>query len=155
MGFTLLEMLIVTVIIGISLALVVPNLFPDENERVRIESEKTLALLERARDESAFTGKTIALQITDNAVEFLERDRSVVEEKWLPLSASFSAKPFAKNITAELRIANSGNATNVFATFQPAGVSLPFRLDLASNQGGIRRSIVADPLGNLSLQVVQ
>jgi general secretion pathway protein H len=148
-GFTLLEILIVTVIIGIALSLVVANMFPDEGERVRQESERTLALLESVRDESALTGKTIAVQITDNTLEFLERDRTTVEEKWLALTGNFAARPFGKNINAELIV---GNENNAVATFQPAGVSLPFRINIASTQGGTRRSIAADPLGNLSLK---
>jgi general secretion pathway protein H len=150
-GFTLLEILIVTVIIGIALSLAVANLFPDEGERVRQESERTLALLESARDESALTGKTIALQITGNMLEFLERDRTTVEEKWLTLSGNFAARSFGKNINAELMVGNDNNAA---ATFQPAGVALPFRLIISSTQGGTKRSITADPLGNLSLKEV-
>ena len=39
-GFTLIEVLVVTIILGIALSLAVANLIPDEREKVRIESER-------------------------------------------------------------------------------------------------------------------
>ena len=163
-GFTLIEIMIVIVIVGIALSLAVANLFPDDSERLRQESERTFALLENVRDEAALGGRTIGLQLRDNQLEFLERDPQSPENKWRPLSAAlFVVKPFATGVLAELRIgadtidsanaaANAsidpGNPAYAIAAFQPAGVAAPFTLRLATAQNA--RLIRSDPLGNLS-----
>ena len=155
-AFTLIEIMIVIVIVGIALSLAVANLFPDDNERLRQESERTFALLENVRDEAALGGRTIGLQLKDNQLEFLERDPQSLESKWRPLSAAlFVIKPFAAGVSAELRVgadaansANNADAANTLAAFQPAGVGAPFTLRLATAQNV--RIISSDPLGNLS-----
>ena len=158
-GFTLIEIMIVIVIVGIALSLAVANLFPDDNERLRQESERTFALLENVRDEAALGGRTIGLQLRDNQLELLERDPQSLNIKWRPLSAElFVIKPFAEGVSAELRIgadtvdganaATTNNAVDAIAAFQPAGVAAPFTLRLATPQSA--RTIRSDPLGNLS-----
>ena len=162
-GFTIIEIMIVIVIIGIVLSLAVANLFPDDNERLRQESERTLALLENARDEAALGGRTIGFQLRDNEIEFLERDPQSPTLKWRLLKTQlFVIKPFAAGVTAELRIgadtidganANAASVATVapadaIAAFQPAGVAAPFTLRLATTQNA--RVIRSDPLGNLA-----
>ena len=161
-AFTIIEIMIVIVIIGIVLSLAVANLFPDDNERLRLESERTLALLENARDEAALGGRTIGFQLRDNEIEFLERDTQSPTLKWRLLKTPlFVIKPFAAGVNAELRIgadtidgANAAAAAtpsnaDAIAAFQPAGVAAPFTLRLATTQNA--RVIRSDPLGNLSL----
>jgi len=158
-AFTLIEIMIVIVIVGIALSLAVANLFPDDNERLRQESERTFALLENVRDEAALGGRTIGMYLKDNQLEFVEHDPQSLNNAWRPLSAKlFANKPFADGVSAELRIgadtANSTNATNAhneadaIAAFLPAGVAAPFTLRLATAQN--MRIIRSDPLGNLS-----
>lgn len=156
-GFTLIEIMIVVVIIGIALALVVPNLFPDERERVRQESERLLTLFERVRDESAMTGKTIAVELKDNTLAFYERDPRSLDVKWLPLETlgtdKLAARPLAKGVVGDITVASLNNAPNnteAIPTFQPAGVAAPFSLRLTSDVS-VRR-IVVNPLGNVSMQ---
>jgi type II secretion system protein H len=161
-GFTLIEVLVVTIILGIALSLAVANLIPDEREKVRIESERVLVLLEQIRDESAMSGKAIAVEVKDNAMQFFERDQKSVETKWLPLEAlngsAITAREFASGTIGELYMGSlSSNAartnnTESIATFQPAGVAAPFDVKIQSATSALNaQTIRVDALGNLSL----
>jgi type II secretion system protein H len=159
-GFTLIEVLVVTIILGIALSLAVANLIPDEREKVRIESERVLGLLEQIRDESAMSGKAIAVEVKDNSMQFFERDQKSVETKWLPLEAlngsAIAARTFSDGTMGELTMgslsAARSNDTESIATFQPAGVSAPFEVKIQSVASALNtQTIRVDALGNLSL----
>lgn len=161
-GFTLIEVLVVTIILGIALSLAVANLIPDEREKVRIESERVLVLLEQIRDESAMSGKAIAVEVKDNAMQFFERDQKSVETKWLPLEtlngSAITAREFASGTIGELYMGSlSSNAARTneaeaVATFQPAGVAAPFDVRIQSAVSALNtQTIRVDALGNLSL----
>ena len=51
-GFTLVEVLVVMVLVGITLALIGLNLMPDDGRTVRNEAQRLALLLEQARDEA-------------------------------------------------------------------------------------------------------
>jgi type II secretion system protein H len=161
-GFTLIEIMIVVVIIGIALSMVVANLMPDERERVRQEAQRLQTLFERVRDESAMSGKTIAVELQENTLRFYERDPRSIEVKWLPLerlgTESLSPRQLAKGIDANLVIGHTRKSpastsvsrdTDGPALFQPAGVAAPFSFKMTSQAG--TKSIVVDPLGRISL----
>jgi type II secretion system protein H len=164
-GFTLIEVLVVTIILGIALSLAVANLIPDEREKVRIESERVLVLLEQIRDESAMSGKAIAVEVKDNSMQFFERDQKSVETKWLPLEAlngnAIAAREFANGTIGELYMGSlSSNAARTndaeaIATFQPAGVAAPFDVKIQSATSALNtQTIRVDALGNLSLVAI-
>jgi type II secretion system protein H len=161
-GFTLIEVLVVTIILGIALSLAVANLMPDEREKVRIESERVLVLLEQVRDESAMSGKAIAVEVKDNVMQFFERDQKSVETKWLPLAAlngnTVAAREFASGTIGELYMGSLSpnsvisNDTESIATFQPAGVAAPFDVKIQSAASALNtQTIRVDALGNVSL----
>lgn len=161
-GFTLIEVLVVTIILGIALSLAVANLIPDEREKVRIESERVLVLLEQIRDESAMSGKAIAVEVKDNSMQFFERDQKSVETKWLPLEAlngdAIVAREFAVGTIGELTTgslsSNSArsNDADAVATFQPAGVAAPFDVKIQSAVSALNTATIrVDALGNISL----
>ena len=161
-GFTLIEVLVVTIILGIALSLAVANLIPDEREKVRIESERVLVLLEQIRDESAMSGKSIAVEVKDNVMQFFERDQKSVETKWLPLAAlngnAIAAREFASGTMGELAMGSlssslaKSNDIEAIATFQPAGVAAPFEVRIQSAASALNAATIrVDALGNLSL----
>jgi type II secretion system protein H len=164
-GFTLIEVLVVTIILGIALSLAVANLIPDEREKVRIEAERVLVLLEQVRDESAMSGKAIAVEVRENTMQFYERDQKSVETKWLPLEtlngSVISARPFANGTIGDLYLGSLSSNTakpagpSALATFQPAGVAAPFELKIQSAASAQNvQTIRVDALGNLSLSAI-
>ena len=140
--------MVVVVIIGISLLVAVPKLFPTDEELTRRESERVLAVLQLARDEAAFGGRVIAARFDTGAMQFFERDAGN-PDRWNP-SGSQELKPhtFPESVSVQLRLA--GNAVpqkDAQITFLPIGVSQPFELSLATKSYVM--TIAGDAIGNL------
>ncbi|MEQ1519076.1 MAG: GspH/FimT family pseudopilin [Usitatibacteraceae bacterium] len=150
-GFTLIELMVVVVIIGIALAFAVPKLFPSDEELTREESGRVLALLQIARDEAAFGGRTIAVRVGSGQLEFFERDPTL-PDRWNPSNAGeLQPRIFAAGVQAQLSIAGNVVASkDAQITFLPVGVSLPFELSLANSATAV--TIVGDAIGNLRVK---
>jgi type II secretion system protein H len=161
-GFTLVEILVVVVVIGIALSLAAPNLFDSDEERVKLEAERLMVLVEKTRDQAVFSGYPIAMRLTETGIEFLERDPNSVEPTWRNASTEkLPARGWRDGIRAELtspeRLVESGRANATSAekqeeifTFLPTGVGAPFSLRVYSPQ--YSRTIDLDALGNVSLR---
>ncbi len=140
--------MVVVVIIGISLAVAVPRLFPSDEELTRREGERVLAVLQLARDDAAFGGRVIAARFDTGQMQFFERDIGN-PDKWNPSnSQELKSHTFAETISVQLTI--SGNAVtqnDAQITFLPIGVSQPFELSLATPSLVV--TIAGDAIGNL------
>ena len=154
-GFTLIEIMVVVVIIGIALSVAVSNLFVNDEERVRQAAERTLALIENTRDRAVFSGYPIAMRLTEAGIEFLERDPNSVEPSWRAAGAeSLRTRPWRDGVRVELAAASGsaapGNARDgareQLVTFLPTGVGAPFSLRIFSDDH--QRIIDGDALGN-------
>ena len=149
-GFTLIEILVVIVILGIATVIATANLFQTDEEKLQQESEKLLAVLQVARDEAAFGGKVIAVTIAGNEIQFLERDfadpsrwsKSTIEE--------LKSRALTDTFSAQLRVGSaSADAKDNHVAFLPIGVAAPFEFVLRGPAG--TRRITGDAIGNLRL----
>ncbi|MBL8521962.1 MAG: GspH/FimT family pseudopilin [Betaproteobacteria bacterium] len=143
----MLEILLVVVIVAITTAVVVPNLFAGPREQLRSEARQLLTALNAARDEAALGGRVISVSVGPQRIEFLERDLAD-PNRWSPATRdSLRARQLPGEFILRAEVAAA--ATRI--AFLPSGVSAPFTLALTSPAGTER--IAADALGNLALQV--
>ena len=82
-GFTLLELMVVMILIGISLSLILPNLIKNDDDVLKEESLRLIALLEYAADTASSRGIWLAWSPTVSGYRFLQHDDD--KKIWQPI----------------------------------------------------------------------
>lgn len=89
-GYTLVELLVVLVVLGILLGLVSLSIVPDPRAKLQRDAERLEALFALAAEEAQLTSRPIAWRGDENGYAFFRRDR----EQWVALDsdAQFKAR---------------------------------------------------------------
>jgi type II secretion system protein H len=170
-GFTLLEILLVVLVVGMGLAIAVPRLMPDRKAEANRAAQTIFAALERARDEAVFSGTTIAVQLSTNTLRYQERDASNTNT-WIASSRAGLSDVALPDSLTEIEISNMDESSNDVAQprtsnqlprliFQPAGygapatVTLKFITDLHYIVISPIGAIVLNPRLNSATKVVE
>ena len=148
-GFTLLELLVVLVIVGITLGAVSLNALPSERQVLQNDAQRIALLLQLARDEAIVRNRPIAFEaeadhyrfliFEDNKWKVLQQDDMLRERRFKRPPVVFTIEPPAAEQTAPLRI--------IFGR-EPVGI--PFVLTLAS--GDAQVAIHADGIGHFAME---
>jgi general secretion pathway protein H len=152
-GFTLMELLVVVLIIGIIVALAGVQLIRSPGEAVRDESERLALLLQAAREEAIMQGRVFAFGAGRESYRFLrlERDGKLKITKDDEILRPRQLAPGVSIESLQIEGAAAGDAA------QPQGVVLlpsgelpAFRIVLAG--GGARWMVVGNPDGTIRTQ---
>jgi general secretion pathway protein H len=81
-GFTLLELLVVLVIVGITLGVVSFKAAPDNHKSLQNEAQRIALLLQLARDEAIVRNRPVAFEAEADHYRFMVRD----EDDWEPIA---------------------------------------------------------------------
>lgn len=148
-GFTLLELLVVMVIIGITLGTVSFNAMPDERQVLQNDAQRIALLLQLARDEAIVRNRPIAFEAEpdryrfllhdDNAWQALKGDDMLREREFKRAPVIISISPPSAELSSPLRI-----------IFGREPVDKPFVLTLAT--GDSRVAIRADGIGHFMVE---
>jgi general secretion pathway protein H len=146
-GFTLIEMLVVMLIMGLFVGLVGAIVRPDERGMARVEAERLAQLLELAAAESTLAGKAIAWTSDGTGYRFWRlagdndwsevRDSELLRARILPPGMRISG----------LRVENMPAGTAMRLQFAPTGPPLAFAVEMSL--GAARYLVVASPIGEL------
>jgi general secretion pathway protein H len=146
-GFTLIEILIVTIILGIALALTVANLQSDDRQTAQREARALMLTLQSVQDRAILGGRALGVSFSTEGPLIWERS-DFGEWKPSPLrDAGAATVPLA---IEALKLGATPAEPGARLVFLPEGVGLPFELTVSYR--GHPAFIVGDALGNLTLR---
>ncbi|MFH1603369.1 MAG: GspH/FimT family pseudopilin [Pseudomonadota bacterium] len=146
-GFTLIEMLVVLMIMGLFVGLVSVITRPDDRAFLRVEAERLSQLLDFASTEARLTGRSIAWTADESGYQFSRsddngawseiRDNELLRARTLPLGMAVSA----------FRVENMRPQGAMRLEFTPQGSSLAFTIGMSF--GAERCSVAGSPVGEV------
>ena len=147
-GFTLVEILIVMTIIGITLGMVSLNAIPSPRQDLEDEAKRLTLLLQLARDEAIVRNRQVAFEASPERYLFLVR----TDTGWVPLTRDdlLRERPF-RNAPVRLMLdpPPPGFNESLRVVFGREPVDKPFVLTLAS--GNYSVAIRADGVGHFTV----
>jgi len=150
--FTLIEMLVVVVIIGITLTLVVVSFQRDDKRVLSDEAQRVGLLLEHARDEAVASSQMLAWEANAKGYRFAVAEGP---DSWSELSRDdvFHPRLWASGVTfGGLRVMQGSEpAYSSHLEFSPSGFNKPFQMTLAA--GDTYALISGDALGRIQLKI--
>lgn len=144
-GFTLIEVLVVIAIIGITIALITPKLSATPDQALKQEVERISALISAAQDEAVTRSQVLAWSVEDGQLRFWERAAETRE--WRAITdPDFRPRALQSELTA-LRIGNARAATASKILLTPDGVQPAYeaRFELS----GLQANLSSDALGQI------
>ena len=152
-GFTLIEILIVLVIIGISVALISVNFRRDSKAELLDETRQLAMLLQAIRTEAISTGKSLAWISGESGYGVFTRDD---KRRWTVVVKDLRLKDDALSpqvSIVDMQIAGAKVPITTPLVFSSSGFDAPFQLELASNEE--RRFINGESSGNICVPTNQ
>lgn len=148
-GFTLVELMVVMVIIGIALGVVSLNIVPGPREALEKEAQRIALLLQLARDEAIVRNRQVVFEAQPDRYRFLVRTETGWEA--LPNDDMLRERAFSHSpISLSLDPPGAGSANPLRITFGREPVDRPFVLTLAD--GAYAVAIQADGIGHFTVQ---
>ena len=148
-GFSLLELLVVLVIVGITLGMVTLNVMPNGQKALQDDAQRVALLLQLARDEAIVRDRPVAFEADENHYDFQVRN----DNSWGPIAdddmmrdREFKRAPLTLVMTPQPE--TGGNPLRIVFGREP--VDKPFVLTMQAGEDSV--SIHADGVGHFTVQ---
>ncbi|HEY8023982.1 MAG TPA: type II secretion system minor pseudopilin GspH [Burkholderiaceae bacterium] len=148
-GFTLLELLVVLVIVGITLGMVSFNAMPNGQKSLQNDAQRIALLLQLARDEAIVRNRPVAFEADENHYDFQIRN----DTEWQPISDDdlMRAREFKRAPITLLMTPQPETGKNPLRiVFGREPVDKPFVLTLTAGDDSV--AIHADGIGHFSVE---
>jgi len=155
-GFTILELLVVLLIIGIVVSMATLSVGGNEARALRDEAQRLTTLVDLAIQESVLNGREMALEVGEDSYQFLV----YVDEEWLPLAEvdEFRMRELPMGIQLEVEVEGQTANEDLFGETEASQVWImssgevsPFTITLKLEGGPVYR-LNGDMMGGLKLE---
>jgi general secretion pathway protein H len=153
-GFTLLELLVTLVIIGIVVSMATLSLGTSETQQVEEAGDRLMALIELAKEEALFNAQELGIVFWQSGYAFMRLEN----QQWKPLTVDSELRPrsLPEGLSIYLRLEGlevelpraMGDRRQPQVFILSSGEVTPFQAEIGTSDVFITLS--ADPLGNLS-----
>lgn len=145
-GFTLIEMLVVLLIMGILVGLVSASAQPDDRAVLRLEADRLAQLLDLAATESRLTGRPIAWTATGPAYRFWQFSEDL---GWVTIADEvLRPRTLPNGMTiAAMRVENGRSTGPTRVEFNPYGAAASFRIEMSL--GNSHFTVANSPIGDV------
>lgn len=148
-GFTLLELMVVVVIVGITLGIVSFNAMPNNQQKLQNEAQRIALLLQAARDEAIVRNRPVAFEADSEHYSFLVRDDTnwtAIADDDVMRARAFKIGPIG--LSMEPQPVTGNDPLRIVFGREP--VDKPFTLTLSSGDDAV--AIRADGIGHFSVE---
>lgn len=145
-GFTLIEMLVVLLIMGLFVGLVSTITQPDDRALLRVEAERLAQLLDLASMQSRLTGRSIAWTADGPGYRFW---RFSEDTNWSEIldEDSLRARTLPQGMVVAAMSVENRPSASMRLEFNPYGTASSFRIDMAL--GEARGTVAGSPIGEV------
>ncbi len=146
-GFTLIEMLVVLLIMGLFVGLVSTIVQPDDRALLRVEAERLAQLLDLAATKARLSGRSIAWTADASGYRFWQFGENA---EWSDIrdDDALGARTFPQGVViSEMRIENMRAPEHVRLEFDPYGPTLAFSVEMSL--GAARNTVAGSPIGDV------
>lgn len=148
-GFTLLELLVVLVILGIMLGAVTLTSIQTDKQRLQTDAQRIAILLQLAREEAIVRNHPTAFEATQQGYQFLE----LIDRKWITIVDVDTLRPreFSfPSIRLDIEPNEQLSSEKIRILFGREPVSKPFILHMQVAEN--RVAIQADGVGHFTVE---
>ena len=150
-GFTLLELLVVVVIAGITLGIVSFNAFGGDRRALQNDAQRIALLLQLTREEAILRNRPTAFEADATRYRFLVSEDNgwqLLDQDDMLRQREFKRSPMRLSINPAQ--ANSGQAGSLRITFGREPIDQPFALTLDTGDDSV--VVRADGIGHFSVE---
>ncbi len=162
-GFTLLELIVVTLIIGLMIGVVNLSSGLNRQHNVQEEIERLAALIDLAAQESIFKSAEIALEFEESSYRFL----TLIENEWQPIEADRILRQRQLPAGLEIELFIEGEKKEIFSVevegtdkknipprifLLSSGEITPFEFSLKASDGDTLYTLIGRINGELEIE---
>ena len=151
-GFTLAEVLVVLLVIGLAAGMAYARLESDPRRELEREAQRLGAAMEHAASLAQWRNQVLGVSASDAQYRFWRRETSLEGDQWMPLSDDDVLAPHALPSGITVRAtAYAGQTVAADSIFPlaPSGRNEPYAIELASAEW--RAILLADPLNRVAI----
>lgn len=153
-GFTLLEILVVLILVGIILSVAVLSTGGGKERELEQEVQRMVRLIQLAKDEAVLNRVELAIKFSPNAYEFLRQEN----EAWLPYTDHRLFRPRNLGEEYELRLLQDGISVSLQEEdagrilLLSSGEMTPFELYVGLFNSEQRFHLIGNALGEVTVE---